>query len=89
MRPHACQSAGAWSPDFAQPWSGHGRRLEYPADFKFQWFRAERCAADGLPPTVRPALKVRDQAPLRAGVAVDVAFRRFDRTMPREQLHVT
>jgi NADPH:quinone reductase len=34
-------------------------------------------------------LKVRNQSPLRAGVAVDVALRRFDRTMPREQLHVT
>jgi hypothetical protein len=37
--------------------------------------------------TVRP-LKVRDQAPLRAGVAVDVAFGGFDRPMAREQLHV-
>jgi hypothetical protein len=37
--------------------------------------------------TVRP-LNVRNQSPLRAGVAVDVALRRLDRTMPREQLHV-
>ena len=35
------------------------------------------------------SLNVRNQAPLCAGVAVDVAFRGFDRPMPREQLHVT
>jgi len=37
--------------------------------------------------TVRP-LNVRHQSPLRARVAVDVALGGFDRTMPREQLHV-
>ena len=37
--------------------------------------------------TVR-TLNIRDQSPLRAGVAVDVAFGGFDRSMPREQLHV-
>ena len=31
---------------------------------------------------------VRNQSPLRVGVAVDVALRRLDRPMPREQLHV-
>src|ERR1700684_938626 len=41
---------------------------------------ARRCA---LP------LNVRDQSPLSAGVAVDVAFGRLDRTMPGEQLHIT
>ena len=37
--------------------------------------------------TVRP-LNVRNQAPLGAGVAVDVALGRFDRPMSREQLDV-
>src|SRR5208282_4826686 len=37
--------------------------------------------------TVIP-LYVRDQSPLRAGVAIDVALRRFDGAVPREQLHV-
>jgi hypothetical protein len=42
-----------------------------------------------MPRTVRLPLDVRNQSPLRAGVAVDVALRRLDRTMPREQLYVT
>src|SRR5271165_5329776 len=34
------------------------------------------------------SLNVGNQSPLRAGVAVDIALRRLDRTMPREQLDV-
>src|SRR5208337_404832 len=33
-------------------------------------------------------LNERNQSPLCAGVAIDVALRRFDGTMPRQQLHV-
>ena len=41
-----------------------------------------------LPAASASLLHVRDQSPLRAGVAIDVAFGSLDGTMPREQLHV-
>ena len=64
-------------------------RLEYPADFKLsESGRNDAYRLTSMPPRCDLLLNVRDQSPLGAGVALDVALRRLDRPMPGEQLHV-
>ena len=57
-------------------------------DFEPEPFFAPPAKMSIVRPWRSASLNVRNQAPLRAGVAVDVALGRFDRPVPREQLHV-